>query len=195
MAWINLLNLGRYHEKIKAWIEENKYVHPFSHPATMIVQDNLNQFVTKDEKTTWNKKLDADANAVSASKLLTPVNINGIPFDGTKDIEINHNIVISLLEKSYITKLLKHSKEIIIPDEYLTEEINASVFIDGIKLLNSENFYRLDVTNKKIILVNSYEHDCDVEIIFKTISTTKIQNMTIDTLTINKDLLFLNQGE
>lgn len=189
MAWISIENLGLYHQKLKDWIAKLKI------NASNIIQDDNNKLVTKAQVESWENKLDANANAVSASKLQTPVNINGIPFDGTKDIEINHNTVISLLEKTYITKLLKHSKEIIIPDEYLTEEINASVFIDGIKLLNSENFYKLDVPNKKIILVNSYEHDCDVEIIFKTISTTKIQNITIDTLTINKDLIFLNQGE
>lgn len=189
MAFINVGNLGLYHQKIKDWFSK-QYV-----SATKVIQDTNNKFVTDEQMKKWSGKLDADANAVSASKLFKPVKINGVLFDGTQNIEINHNIVISLLEKSYITKLIKNTNEIIIPDEYLTEEINTSIFIDGIKLLNSENFYRLDVPNKKIILVNSYEHDCDVEIIFKTISTTKIQNMTIDTLTINKDLLFLNQGE
>ena len=103
MAWIDLTGLGRYHEKIKAWIEKNKYVHPANHPATMIVQDSLNQFVSKEQKDKWNNKLDADANAVSASKLNKAVRINGVLFDGTKDI--NFDITSAYVEKAYITEL------------------------------------------------------------------------------------------
>lgn len=44
--------------------------------------------ITAAERTTWNAKLDATANAVSATKLVTARNINGVAFDGTADITI-----------------------------------------------------------------------------------------------------------
>ncbi|MDS0525000.1 hypothetical protein NNC19_04850 [Clostridium sp. SHJSY1] len=36
----------------------NAYVHPSSHPATMIVEDTNHKFVTDTEKATWNNKVD-----------------------------------------------------------------------------------------------------------------------------------------
>ena len=35
-------------------ISEISYVHPATHPATMIVEDSTHRFVTDTEKTTWN---------------------------------------------------------------------------------------------------------------------------------------------
>ena len=163
MAWINLLNLGRYHEKIKAWIEENKYVHPFSHPATMIVQDNLNQFVTKEEKIKWNNKLDADANAVSASKLLTPVNINNVPFDGTNDIKISTNISVNIIE----IELEKNQNVITINNlsSLFSENSKIWLFVDGIKLLNNKH-YTVNVKDNNITLKESYSSITNVEVVF-----------------------------
>lgn len=163
MAWINLLNLGRYHEKIKAWIEENKYVHPFSHPATMIVQDNLNQFVTKDEKTTWNKKLDADANAVSASKLLTPVKINNVPFDGTNDITISTNVSVNIIEM----ELPKEQDTISIENMSTLFSNNNKIwlFVDGIKLVHQKHF-TINIEENNIILNQTYTSPVNVEVIF-----------------------------
>lgn len=161
MAWIDLTGLGRYHEKIKAWIEKNKYVHPANHPATMIVQDNLNQFVSKEQKTKWNNKLDADANAVSASKLNTPVNINGIPFDGTKDI----NIVSSIETISVDLELPANQKEISIDSQYqLTQDAKTWLFVDGIKLIKNKH-YTINNVNNSISLVQTYKDIVNIEII------------------------------
>lgn len=54
------------------------YVHPTSHPASIIAQDASNRFVTDTEKTSWNAKL-------SATSLKT---INGTAIVGTGDIVI-----------------------------------------------------------------------------------------------------------
>ena len=38
----------------------NKYIHPSTHPATIITQDSTHRFVTDTEKTTWNNKANAN---------------------------------------------------------------------------------------------------------------------------------------
>lgn len=43
-------------QEYKEWMEENQYVHPPTHPATMIVEDPTHRFVTDVEKVKWNDK-------------------------------------------------------------------------------------------------------------------------------------------
>ena len=47
--------------------EANKYIHPSTHPASMITQDATHRFATDAEKTTWNA---AEKNAIDAIKAL-----------------------------------------------------------------------------------------------------------------------------
>lgn len=182
MAWINDLNLGRYHENIKSWIEKIKYVHPISHPAAMIVQDSLNQFVTKEEKTKWSNKLDADANAVSASKLQNPVKINGVPFDGTQDIDIN----TGYNEKTYVSEIEAKTQTIVIPDEYWIDLIMLNLYVNGIKLIENINF-AVDKANKSIKLLEVYDNKKEIEIIFSNVKTNNrfVYENEINNKTIN----------
>lgn len=127
--WIDTTKLNRYHTKLKEWIEQNKYVHPITHPATMIVQDNNNQFVTKEQKDQWTNKLDADANAVSASKLQAPININGVPFDGTQDVTIpsTSNFIFKVEDGHlilYTTDGVTSNPTFTLEDGHLIMEIN-----------------------------------------------------------------------
>lgn len=163
MAWIDLTGLGKYHEKIKAWIEKNKYVHPANHPATMIIQDNLNQFVSKEQKDKWNNKLDADANAVSASKLYKAVRINGVLFDGTKDI--NFDITSAYVEKSYVYILPAKTTKFIIPEQYWISEVSNILYVNGLKL-TQEKHYTIDLLEHSITLNEAYDKDADIEVIF-----------------------------
>jgi Head fiber protein. len=43
----------------------NYYVHPANHPASIIIQDSNNRFVTDNEKDYWNAKMDADSTYTS----------------------------------------------------------------------------------------------------------------------------------
>lgn len=127
--WIDITNLTRYNAALKEWIENNKYIHPSTHPATMIVQDNANQFVTKEQKEQWNNKLDADANAVSASKLQAPININGVPFDGTQDVTIpsTSNFIFKVEDGHlilYTTDGVTSNPSFTLEDGHLIMEIN-----------------------------------------------------------------------
>lgn len=49
----------------------NNYVHPASHPATMITQDASNRFVTDTEKAAWNAKAGTAAATSSAAGLMS----------------------------------------------------------------------------------------------------------------------------
>ena len=169
MAWIDYLNLGRYHKQLKTWMNENKYVHPFSHPATMIVQDALNQFVTKEEKINWNKKLDADANAASASKLYKGIKINGVFFDGTKDITIDASN--SYDEKVYTSVIPAKTNKIIVPKEYWSAGAPNLLYINGLKLTLNKH-YSFNMEEHSITLNQVYNEAADVEVIFNTLSGT-----------------------
>ena len=48
----------------------NNYVHPSSHPATMITQDATHRFVTDTEKTTWNGKASTAVVSTTANGLM-----------------------------------------------------------------------------------------------------------------------------
>ncbi|RJE84267.1 hypothetical protein D3P07_23135 [Paenibacillus sp. 1011MAR3C5] len=49
----------------------NNYVHPASHPASMITQDASNRFVTDAEKTVWNAKASTSSATGSAAGLMS----------------------------------------------------------------------------------------------------------------------------
>lgn len=182
MAWIDLTGLGTYHKKIKEWIEKNKYIHPANHPATMIIQDNLNQFVSKEQKNIWNNKLDADANAVSASKLQTPVKINGVNFDGSRDIEIYSTV---FKEMKYYLRLEPNTSVINMPVEIRNKEGFLSVYADGIKLIENVH-YVADFQSKTITISNAYKRSIDLEFVFLYFTNTNNPNMPhLDKLVID----------
>lgn len=59
----------------------NKYVHPASHPASIVTQDASNRFVTDAEKTTWNNKASTSAVTTTTNGLMTKedkTKLNGI---------------------------------------------------------------------------------------------------------------------
>lgn len=47
------------------WADENEYVHPANHPASMITEDTTHRFVTDSEKNAW----DGKANVIVASAM------------------------------------------------------------------------------------------------------------------------------
>ena len=54
----------------------NNYVHPSSHPATMITQDATHRFVTDTEKSTWNAKASTAVVSTTANGLMPKRNGN-----------------------------------------------------------------------------------------------------------------------
>ncbi|EPK0137064.1 phage tail protein, partial [Escherichia coli] len=47
--------------------------------------------------------LPSDGTAAAANRLATPVNINGVPFDGTRDINITSGMPESTANQRYVT--------------------------------------------------------------------------------------------
>ena len=60
----------------------NNYVHPANHPASMIVQDASNRFVSDTEKTAWNSKLDA-GNIKAGANVSVSVSGNDVTISST----------------------------------------------------------------------------------------------------------------
>ncbi len=77
--------------------QANKYEHPANHPASIITQDASNRFVTDEEKTTWNNKLNNDTVATTANlglvKKMTavekPAGVEGAQLKATVDALID----------------------------------------------------------------------------------------------------------
>lgn len=173
MGLINMLLLKFYHQNILQVINKLSYVHPTTHPASMIVQDQFNKFVTSSQIEKWNNKLDADSNAVSASKLLNPIKINGVEFDGTKDIEISLNdIKYDHITLNYV--LEQNQNSIIIP-EYISisDETIIYIFVNGIKY--NDKLYNINYYEKEIIINDNLEKKSDIEVVITNIP--KINNI------------------
>ena len=67
----------------------NNYVHPSTHPATMITQDATHRFVTDTEKNTWNAKASTAVATTTANGLMAAedkTKLNGIATGATKVI-------------------------------------------------------------------------------------------------------------
>lgn len=157
MAWISIENLGLYHQKLKDWINKLKI------NASNIIQDDDNKLVTNIQVESWNNKLDADANAVSASKLVKPVKINNVPFDGSADINIYAKAEISI--QSFEIKLSSNQQTIELDDTYeINEKSKLLLFVDGIKLTKDKH-YTIDLLTKSITLKQPYEDITDISIL------------------------------
>lgn len=88
--------------------EANKYVHPSSHPASMITETSSKRFVSDSEKEKWNNKADKDEIPTKISQLTNDKN-----FKTEKEIQelINNS---TKLKKEVVTSLPTTGKEDII---------------------------------------------------------------------------------
>lgn len=79
---------------INAKFTDTIYTHPTTHPASIIVQDASNRFVTDTEKSTWNNK---------ANNILATTSTNGL-MSATDKVKIN-SVATNLLDGSAIGSL------------------------------------------------------------------------------------------
>lgn len=165
MAWISIENLGLYNRKLRD-LFKTLNIH-----ANKIIQDSNNKFVSNDQINNWNNKLGKTENAVSASKLKNPVKINGISFDGTKDIVIDVTTTY-FEEKSFKSELPANQTSIKVPIEFWEDVKNLIiVYINGIKLIN-EKHYTINRANYSIDLKEAFVSQADVEILFTNTKTS-----------------------
>lgn len=89
-----LVTLNAAPAGLRVWVKENKtlyvyngttwdqmtkgagYVHPLTHPATMITEDSTHRFVTDTEKNTWNNKADKTLASATQDGLLSSENFS-----------------------------------------------------------------------------------------------------------------------
>ena len=75
----------------------NTYIHPSTHPATMITEDTTHRFVTDTEKSTWNAKATTDVVSTTANGLMSKedkVNLDSA-MTRIKTLETNYNTLLS----------------------------------------------------------------------------------------------------
>ena len=71
------VDLSNYYKKsetysktqIDAQIKKNNYIHPNTHPATMITTDSTHRFVTDQEKTNWNNAISGTVDTVARESI------------------------------------------------------------------------------------------------------------------------------
>lgn len=109
----------------------------------------------------FNNKLNKNENAVSATKLKTPITINGVNFDGTQNISIKANANMIIVNQT----LLSNQTKIIIDKKYkINNNIFTWLFINGIKQKLNEQ-YTIDENENSITLLESFKNDCDIEVV------------------------------
>lgn len=118
----------------------NNYTHPATHPPTVIAQNASNRFVTDTEKSVWNGKLNGNANAVSATKLLTGRTIAGVRFDGTANIAITASNVGAYTRAETDNKI----------NSLLTSELSGQVIFEGAAYFNENQEYFYNYNKMKI---------------------------------------------
>lgn len=73
----------------------NNYVHPVTHPPSIIAQDTYNRFVSDAEKATWNAKATTDEVTQSAKGLMSAA--DKVKLDGVQEgAEVNQNAFSTL---------------------------------------------------------------------------------------------------
>ena len=80
----------------------NKYVHPGSHPASMITQDDSHRFVSDTEKSTWNAKASTAVASATANGLMSKddkVKLSGIAEGANKYVHPSYTAKASGLYK------------------------------------------------------------------------------------------------
>lgn len=89
-SWIGWVRSYCMSESEKSKLTElYNYVHPSTHPATMITQDATHRFVTDTEKNTWNAKASTAVATTTANGLMAAedkTKLNGIATGATKVI-------------------------------------------------------------------------------------------------------------
>ncbi|MBE9389999.1 hypothetical protein [Vagococcus salmoninarum] len=118
----------------------NNYIHPATHPPNVIAQNASNRFVTDTEKSVWNGKLNGNANAVSATKLLTGRTIAGVRFDGTANIAITASNVGAYTRAETDNKI----------NSLLTSEMSGQVIFEGAAYFNGNQEYFYNYNKMKI---------------------------------------------
>lgn len=71
----------------------DSYVHPLTHPATMIVEDADHRFITDDERTAWNAKSETDVATLTEDGLMSSadkVKMDGVEAEANKYIHPDH---------------------------------------------------------------------------------------------------------
>lgn len=151
-------------------VNANNYVHPNTHLATMILEDDNHKFVTEEEKTNWNNK------STFSGSYNDLTNKPSIPTK-TSDLTNDSGYIISI-PNEYITETELNAKG------YLTDHQDISGKADKTELHNHANKTILDgITSEKITEWNSksnFNGDYN-SLTNKPTIPTKVSELTNDT--------------
>ena len=156
VATIDLDGLMSHQDKIKLdAIEDgaNKYVHPTTHPATIIEQDTTHRFVSDAEKTTWNNKASSSTATTAANGLMSKedkAKLDGIAANANNYVHPSSHpasIIIQDETHKFVTDAEKNT--------WNGKADKTTASIDSNGLMSSEDKAKLDTIEEG---ANNYVH-------------------------------------
>ena len=131
----------------------NNYIHPDSHPATMITEDATHRFITDDERNTWNAKASTEIATISANGLMSAedkIKLNTVENNANNYIHPQNHPATMITEDAthkFVTDEQIKSWESKPTSALASSEING--------LMSKEDKAKLDVIEAK---ANNYVH-------------------------------------
>ena len=120
-------------------IEEgaNKYIHPESHLATMITEDETHRFVTDEEKVDWNNKAtvqyvdDSASKILSASKSFTDTKLSAMFNSSEEQLQILRSLAFELKKDDIVKKFFDLFNECAKNTELQDHTINSKIHMSS----------------------------------------------------------------
>ena len=120
----------------------NAYVHPGTHPATMITGDSTHRFVTESEKSYWNAKASTSLASSTANGLMSiemVKKLNGITAVKVSGDQFNFNSSAG----AYVTKFIYPKKYTQVPVVLVTPEYGGAASRASVSAVGTEWCYIL----------------------------------------------------
>lgn len=130
----------------------NAYVHPASHPATMIVQDSSNRFVSDTEKSTWNSKPDLGETSATAYR----GDRGKIAYDHSQsahapvNAQKNSDITQAEIEAKLVGVITSHDHSSISGNAGSATKLTTARTINGVLFDGTENITVADATKQPL---------------------------------------------
>lgn len=168
---------GLMSKEDKAKLDTMKnYVHPGTHPATLIIQDETHRFITDDERVKWNNKADSDVATTLKSGLMSAKDKQKLDslIDGTSGAS-NANIEQNTKNIQELSNAINECNK----QQYSGEDIRISNTIKG----QASNVILSGKTIKNLVVGGQKEYTADKSINeYNRIQTYKLsQNIKPDT--------------
>lgn len=165
----------------------NKYIHPSSHPATMITQDSSHRFVSDTEKSTWNGKVDqSDFDIVSAQMAELAHDINNLTHTNLQQALEILDLKMQLEEQSLINFINKTGVGFY--DLFDTTDNIDTVNTDATVNTTDKKVEFLPKENYTVKSVGAFTNVTDIKVDGKVAVGDQINNIKVNSVTSQEEV-------